>query len=185
MDVFVSKLSGTGDLVYSTYLAGSESDHMPRIAVDAAGQAHVVGLTLSSDFPVANAYQPALSGQLDVFVTTLNAAGNGLVFSTYLGGSDLDVDSSQSLGPDVAIGPSGETIVTGTTRSRDFPTRDAAQPTFAGGATDAFVARYDSIGRISFSTYLGGTADDFGRRVIVDSTGAAFVVGATTSVDFP
>lgn len=186
MDVFVVKLSEAGSLVYGTYLGSFASDYMPRIAVDTSSQAHVVGITLSSNFPTANAAQPSHGGGFsDIFVTTLNAAGNGLVFSTFLGGSDQEVDSTQSLGPDVAIGPAGETIVTGTTRSRNFPTRDAVQPAFAGGATDAFVARYDSIGRIEYASYLGGSSDDYGRRVTVDSTGAAIVVGATTSVDFP
>jgi len=186
MDVFVLKLSEAGSLAYGTYLAGSGSDYMPRIAVDTSSQAHVVGITLSSNFPTAKAAQPSLGGGFsDIFVTTLNAVGNGLVFSTFLGGSDQEVDGTQSLGPDVAIGLAGETIVTGTTRSLDFPTRNAAQPAFAGGATDAFVAQYDSMGRMSYSTYLGGTADDYGRRVADDSTGAAIVVGTTTSADFP
>jgi hypothetical protein len=186
MDVFAVKVSDAGGLVYGTYLAGSGSDFMPRIAVDTASQAHIVGITLSSNFPTANAAQPSLGGGFsDVFVTTLNAVGNGLVFSTFLGGSDQEVDGTQSLGPDVAIGPAGETIVTGTTRSRDFPTRNAAQQSFVGGTTDAFVAEYDSIGRISYSTYIGGTGDDYGRRVADDSTGAVIVVGATTSADFP
>jgi hypothetical protein len=184
-DVFVVKLSAAGSLLYGTYLGGSAADYMPRIAVDASAQAHVVGITLSRDFPVASAWQPTLGGGSDIFVTTLNAAGSGLVYSTYLGGSDQEVDGSGSLGPDVAIGPTGEAVVTGTTRSVDFPTLRAVQATYAGGATDAFVARYESTGRLAYSTYLGGSGDDSGRRVAVDSTGSAIVVGATTSVDFP
>jgi hypothetical protein len=85
----------------------------------------------------------------------------------------------------VAIGPTGEAVVTGTTRSVDFPTLRAVQPTYAGGGTDAFIARYESTGRLAYSTYLGGSGDDAGRRVAVDSTGSAIVIGATTSVDFP
>jgi photosystem II stability/assembly factor-like uncharacterized protein len=185
IDVFVVKLSEAGSLAYGTYLAGSESDYMPRIAVDTSSQAHVVGITLSSNFPTANAAQPSLGGFSDIFVSTLNAAGNGLVFSTFLGGSDQEVDGTLSLGPDVSIGPAGETNATGTTRSLDFPTRNAVQPAFAGGVTDAFDAQYDSMGRIRYSTYLGGTADDYGRRIADDSTGAAIVVGTTTSADFP
>ena len=120
-----------------------------------------------------------------MFVTTLNEAGTGLVYSTFLGGSDQEVDWSQSLGPAVAVWPSGETVVTGTTRSIGFPTRDAMQSRHAGGSTDAFVAKFDAAGYLEYSTFLGGSADDYGRRVTIDSTGAVIVAGSTSSADFP
>ena len=186
MDVFVAKLSEAGSLTYATYLGGWGSDYNPRVAVDSAGQAHVVGVTLSQNFPVANAYQPSYGGgNSDIFVTTLNQAGNGLVYSTFLGGSDQEVDGSQSLGPAVAVGPSDETVVTGTTRSKNFPTHDAIQSVHGGGSTDAFAANFDSAGRLQYSTYLGGSGDDYGRRIAVDSTGSIIVAGATSSNDFP
>lgn len=186
MDVFVAKLSETGTLVYGTYLGGWGSDYNARIAVDAAGQAHVVGITLSPNFPVANAYQPALGGgYTDVFVTTLNAAGNGLVFSTYLGGNDQEVDWGPDLGPGVAVGPLGETVVSGTTWSHNFPMRNAVQPAYGGGRTDAFVASFDSAGQMQYSTYLGGSGEDYGGRVAFDSTGSVVVMGSTMSNDFP
>jgi hypothetical protein len=186
MEVFVAKFSESGTLSYSTYLGGTASDYNPRIAVDAIGQAHVVGLTLSPNFPTVNAFQPAHGGGFtDVFVTTLNAAGNALVFSTYLGGSDQEVDSTQNMGPAVAVGTLGETFVTGTTRSANFPMRDPIQPAYAGGGTDAFVATFDAAGHLSQSTYLGGTGDDYGRRVAVAPNGAIVVAGATFSNDFP
>jgi hypothetical protein len=185
MDVFVAKLSEAGALTYATYLGGWGSEYNTRIAVDALGQAHVVGVTLSGNFPIANAYQPAHGGgYYDVFVTTLNQAGNGLVYSTYLGGSDWEVDPSGNFGPDVAVGLSGETFVTGTTRSINFPTHDAIQPAYGGGATDAFVANFDATGHLQYSTYLGGSGSDSGRRVAVDPTGAVVVAGATSSADF-
>jgi hypothetical protein len=186
MDVVVAKLSESGGLTYATYLGGSGSDYYPRLAVDASGQAHVVGLTFSQNFPTANAFQPSHGGGYsDVFVTTLNQAGNGLVFSTFLGGSDQEVDSTQSLGPAVAVGPTGETMVTGVTRSRNFPTHDAIQSAHAGGMTDAFVARFDSAGRLWYSSYLGGSGDDSGRRIAADPAGAVVVAGATSSTNFP
>ena len=99
------------------------SDYAPRIAVDANGQAHVVGITLSTNFPTAHAFQPTHGGGFyDAFVTTLNASGTGLVYSTYLGGNDQET-WSQSGGPAVAIGPSGDAFVTGSTRSRPWPGR--------------------------------------------------------------
>jgi FIMAH domain/Beta-propeller repeat len=184
MDVFVAKISDAGSLVYSTYLGGWSSDYAPRIAVDGSGQAHVVGLTLSMNFPTANAFQPAHGGGwYDVFVTTLNASGSGLVYSTYLGGSAEEEVWSQSGGPAVAIGPSGDVFVTGSTRSTNFPTRDAIQPTYGGGFSDAFVANFDATGQLVYSTYFGGTGAEYGARAVVDPAGAVAIAGATNSAD--
>jgi hypothetical protein len=186
MDVFVAKLSATGAVAYATNLGGFGSDYSSKIAVDSFGQAHIVGLTLSTNFPTAHAYQPVHGGGFsDVFVTTLNQAGNALVFSTFLGGSDQEVDWTQSLGPDVALGPFGETFVAGTTRSTNFPRREAIQTTYGGGATDAFVAAFDAAGQLQASTYLGGSGQDLGRRVAFDLTGALVVAGSTNSTNFP
>ena len=185
MDVFVAKISGAGSLVYSTYLAGTASDYAPRIAVDSSGQAHVVGITLSTNFPTVNAFQPAHGGGFyDVFVSTLNATGSGLVYSTYFGGNDQEDTFSQTGGPAVAIGPSGDAFVTGSTRSTNFPTRDAIQPTYGGGLSDAFIANFDTAGQLVYSTYVGGTGTDHGARVAVDPEGAVGIVGATSSTNF-
>ena len=187
MDVFAAKFSAAGAVVYATYLGGFRSDYSPKIAVDSIGRAHIVGLTFSTNFPTANAYQPVHGGGFsDVFVTTLNPAGNGLAFSTFLGGSDQEVDGTQILGPDVALGPFGETFVTGATRSTNFPRREAIQATYGGGAADAFVAAFDAAGQLQSSTYLGGSGQDAGRRVAFDFTGGALVVaGSTNSTNFP
>jgi photosystem II stability/assembly factor-like uncharacterized protein len=186
MDVFVAKISNAGALVYSTYLGGWSSDYAPKIAVDASGQAHVVGITLSINFPTANAFQPAHGGGFyDVFVTTLNPAGTGLVYSTYLGGNDQDGSWQGSTGPAVAVGSSGEAFVTGATMSANFPTRDPIQPAHGGGDSDAFVANFDAAGDLVYSTYLGGTGPDYGTRVAVDPAGGAAVAGGTSSADFP
>jgi len=183
MDVFVAKISEAGALAYSTYLGGWASDWAPRIAVDASGQAHVVGITLSMNFPTANAFQPAHGGgYYDAFVTTLNASGNGLVYSTYLGGSDQEY-WSQSGGPAVAIGPAGDAFVTGGTKSTNFPTRDALQSTNGGGDSDAFVANFDAAGHLRSSTYFGGSGVDSGARVTVDPAGAVVVAGTTSSTN--
>jgi len=185
MDVYVAKISEAGALVYSTYLGGWASDYRPGIAVDGSGQAHVVGITLSMNFPTANAFQPAHGGgYYDVFVTTLNAAGNGLVYSTYFGGNAEEDTFSQTGGPAVAIGPSGDAFVTGSTRSTNFPVRNAIQAAYGGGSSDAFVANFDTAGQLVYSTYVGGSAADFGARVAVDPAGAVAIAGATSSTDF-
>jgi photosystem II stability/assembly factor-like uncharacterized protein len=184
MDAFVAKISDAGALVYSTYLGGGGSDYWPKIAVDGSGQAHIVGITLSTNFPTANAFQPAHGGGFyDAFVTTLSASGGSLVFSTFFGGNNQDGWWQNSGGPAVAVGPSGETFVTGATTSNNFPTRDAIQPSHGGGNSDAFVANFDAFGQLVYSTYFGGTGADYGTRVAVDPAGNVAVAGATTSPD--
>src|SRR5262249_42982187 len=122
-DAFVARLSADGSaLVFSTYLGGSGSDVGYGIAVDpASGDALVTGSTGSTNFPTANPLQAVYRGFFDVFVTRLNAAGSALVYSTYLGGSRLDV------GRAIAVDPvTGDALVTGDTISSDFPTTPGA-----------------------------------------------------------
>jgi hypothetical protein len=138
VDAFVTELSTTGDaLVYSTYLGGNDSDFGNDIALDSAGNASVVGQTVSTDFPTtADALQSANAGFNDAFITRLNATGTGLTFSTYFGGSAFDSAFS------IAVDAAGSIYVTGQTGSTDFPTTAGAfQTVFGGGSSDAFVAR--------------------------------------------
>ena len=179
-DAFVVKLNAAGNsFVYSSYLGGSGSDQGRAIAVR-SGSAYVTGLTSSSNFPLANPLKSVLAQfDTDAFVTKLNASGSALDFSTYLGGSSTD----QGLG--IAVDSNGGVYVTGSTFSSDFPTQSAPQPGFNGG-TDAFVTKLNSAGTsIAYSTYLGGTSNDQGNGVAVDSAGNAYVVGTTSSTDFP
>src|SRR5207249_2771561 len=124
IDAFVTKLSPDGaTLLYSTYLGGSYSDSGVAIAVDGSGSAVVTGVTRSSDFPTLNAMQPAYGGAgdcfadacRDAFVTKLNPDGNGLVFSTYLGGGGDEEAHA------IALDSAGSAHVTGWTRSDNFP----------------------------------------------------------------
>jgi hypothetical protein len=164
-------------LVYSTYLGGSGSEIGVGIAVDSLGNAYVTGNTTSSNFPTAVALQPATGGGRDAFVTKLNAAGTTLLYSTYLGGSDSDQGNS------IAVDSTDNVYVTGETSSTNFPTTAGAfQMTNAGGIADAFVTKLNPTGTsLLYSTYLGGTGDDSGFGIAVDSTGNAYVTGHTTS----
>ena len=171
-------------LVYSTYLGGSGFDLSYRIAVDGAGSAYVTGETASTDFPTtAGAAQTTYAGGTwDVFVTKLDATGSARLYSTYLGGSFSDT------GAGIAVDAAGSAYVTGNTGSTDFPTTAGAlQATHAGGFQDAFVTKLDATGSgLVYSTYLGGSSADFGRRgIAVDGTGSAYVTGETHSIDFP
>lgn len=178
-DAFVTKLNATGSaLVYSTFLGGSEIDFGFAIAVDAAGSAYVTGQTDSANFPTAQPLQGEYQGGTDGFVSKLNGAGNGLVYSTFLGGSDFDLSSS------IAVDRSGSAYVTGITVSPDFPTANALQE-MSGGADDAFVAKLNPAGNaLTYSTYLGGSDSDTGSDIAVDSAGNAFITG-TGRGDFP
>ena len=181
-DGFVTRFNSTGAaLVYSTYLGGSARDNARQIRVDGAGNAFVVGVTRSIDFPVtAGAFQPASAGITDVFVSQLNAAGSALNYSTYFGGSSSDS------GFGIAIDDSGDAYITGWTQSVDLPvTPGAFQPAPLSFLT-AFVARLNAAGSgIVYATYLGGTVLDQGLGIAVDSGDNAWVTGNAQSSNFP
>lgn len=181
-DAFITKLNsdGTG-LIYSTYLGGTGNDFGLGIAVDSTGDVYVTGGTQSADFPTtAGAFQTALAGSTDVFVTKLNDTGSALIYSTYLGGSS----SNSGLG--IAVDSTSDAYVTGGTQSADFPTTAGAFQTAIAGNTDAFVTKLNDTGTaLSYSTYLGGSGDDRGEGVAIDHTGNAYVTGVTRSPDFP
>jgi hypothetical protein len=192
---FVSKLTPDGaQLVYSTYLGGSESQAVGGIAVDEQGNAYVTGVTASSDFPttpgVLQEYagnRLCIEGCTDAFVTKLDPSGSALVYSTYLFG-ELDDAGSR-----IAVDRGGNAYVVGTTNSSYFPIVDAFQASNRG-LDDVFVAKLDPDGkRLVYSSYLGGsraapsprTGVDEGWSLALDPSGNAYVVGYTQSYDFP
>jgi len=166
-------------LVYSTYLGGSDNEFARGIAVDPSGSVYVTGASLSTDFPVTNPLKASPGGFNDTFVAKLNPTGSALVYSSYLGGSRDDFGNS------IAVDASGSAYVIGATHSTDFPTARPLQPA-SKGFVDAFVAKLDPTGSaLVYSTYLGGSRDDFGRGIAVDPSGNAYITGRTLSVDFP
>jgi hypothetical protein len=181
-DVFVTVLNPTGSgFVYSTYLGGVSTEGGNGIAVDAAGNAYVTGST-GTGFPTTpGAVQSTPGGGGEAFVTALNAAGSGLLYSTYLGGSGGDV------GNKIAVDAAGNAYVTGNTGSSNFPiTAPAFQTSLAGGSSDAFIAALNPTGSgLVYSTYLGGTGTDQGAGIAIDAAGNAYVAGSTASTDFP
>ena len=181
-DAFVTKLNPAGTaLVYSTYLGGSNEDYATGIALDASGDAYVTGYTNSTDFPVKNALQAENAGGYDAFVAELSADGASLIYSTYWGGSSDDI------GTGVAVDSSGNAYISGYTASPEFPvTPGALQANYGGGDHDGFVVKFNSGGaELGYSTFLGGSADDYAYGVAVDSAGDAYVTGATNSANFP
>jgi Beta-propeller repeat len=181
-DAFVTKLNAAGSgLVYSTFLGGTQFDDGMAITVDAAGNAYVAGETGSSNFPTtAGAFDRTRNGEFDVFVAKLNAAGSALVYSTYLGGSLVDLPW------DIAVDSANTAFVVGDTRSPDFPTTAGAFDTTANGAFDGFVTRLNATGSaLLYSTFLGGSDMEGAGSIAVDAASNAYVAGATPSADFP
>ena len=180
-DLFVTKFSAAGNsLVYSTFLGGSDTEEGFGIAVDGSGCAYVTGSTSSSDFPTQNAYDASYDGGYDVFMTKFSAAGNSLVYSTFLGGSSDDEE-----GGDVAVDGSGCAYVTGYTASSDFPTQSAYDASYNGGY-DVFVTKFSGAGNsLVYSTFLGGSGNEEGYSIAVDGSDCVYVAVTTSSSNFP
>ena len=190
-DGYVFKLNPSGSTrLYSTFVGGSSCDRIYGLALDNAGSAYLTGQTFSSNFPTQSPLRPALGGGSgctfngaavncpDAFVTKLSAAGNALVYSTYLGGAGSD------FALDIAVDPTGAAYVTGAAGSPDFPLANPLQPTYRAG--DAFVTKINPAGSaLAYSTYLGGSGSDSGWGIAVESSGVAHVSGITFSTDFP
>jgi hypothetical protein len=169
-DAFVTKLNASGAIVYSTYLGGMGEDFAQAIGVDAAGNAYVAGRTNSTDFPTVGAAQPANAGGDDVFLTKFSPTG-ARVYSSYFGGSGNDIAKSL-----VVVGSS--IYITGRTTSTNLPVVGPLQGTYAGGADDAFVARFSTAGGPpQYSTYLGTADHESAQAIAVDATGAMYVTG--------
>jgi hypothetical protein len=182
-DIFVTKLNAAGtELVYSTYIGGTSDDRGYGIALDSDGHAYVTGTTSSSDFPVTVGvcYDSSFNGVRDAFVTKIGDFGNLLNYSTFLGGTDVED------GYAIAVDSGGNAYVTGHTSSTNFPaTGGVFDPTHNGGK-DVFVSKINYAGTaLSYSTFLGWSADEDGRGIAVDEAGCAYITGKTESTFFP
>ena len=195
-DAFVTKLNpAASQVVYTSYLGGTADEYlidsyagfvtgaMKTCAVDAQGRMHVATTTVSSDFPVtAGAFRGSMSGPGDATLTRLSPSGSALEYSTFIGGSDTEYWSS------IALNGAGEVWMTGHTHSNDFPTVSPTQANRAGpGAeADVFVSRFNSTGTaLTFSTYLGGSGNEYPFDIAVDAANNAYIVGGTGSLNFP
>lgn len=185
-DLFIGKLNPDGsDLVYLTYLGGSEDDNPDGIDVDAVGHVYIAGRTNSTDFPTTpgafnRSYVDETHSGLNGFVAKIDATSGVLVYSTFIGGSKYDGVTS------IKVDGDGNSVVTGWTRSNDFPTTPGSFASNRTGYQDAFIAKFDSIGSsLIYSTLLGGREQQTGESIALDVAGDAYVTGWTTSPDFP
>jgi len=189
LDGFITKFDPSGSsLIYSTYLGGGATDYINGIALDASGDAYLVGQTFSSDFPVTpGAFQTSCGTgaacSAKAFVTELNSSGSALVYSTYLGGS------RKNQGNGISLDDSGDAFITGWTQSTDYPVTPGAFQTSCTCSTapDVIVTELNPTGTaLVYSTYLGGvTSADVGYAIAVNSSGNAYITGYTQSTDFP
>ncbi len=170
-----------GDLLYSTFLGGSELDWGNAVALDAAGRVTVSGSTESSDFPTTpGIFDPSHNGSYDAFVVRLNATGNALDYANFLGGRGLDY------GDNLTLDAAGRTTMTGWTESGNFPATPGAFDTSFNGGYDAFVVQLNAAGSaLDYATFLGGSGSEYSTALALDAAGHATVSGWTESSDFP
>ena len=184
-DAFLVKLSPAGsNFVYSTYLGGTNYDEAYDVAVDSNHCPYVGGMTLSPDFPVTNAFQKTIAGYSAVFVSKFNAAGAGLVYSTFLDGCSNDFARA------IALDAEGCAYICGHTQSTNFPLQSPLQANFAWSTNewprDVFITKLLPQGTgLVYSTYLGAPGQESPNDIVVDASGAAVVVGVTSSTNFP
>jgi uncharacterized repeat protein (TIGR01451 family) len=180
-DVFVTKFNPAGStLLYSTYIGGISYDSSNSIAVDSGGNAYVAGETQSTNFPVANAFQPTNAGGADAYVAKLNPTGSALLYSTYLGGADGELALS------INVDGRSNVYVAGVTRSTNFPTRNPLQANNGGGFWDIFVTKLNAAGSgLVYSTYLGDDEFDVVVDMTLDSSNNVYITGSTNSIGFP
>lgn len=192
-DAFVTKFSAAGNhLIYSTYLGGSDLENVypsPEelgpiyggIAINSNDEAYVTGLTKSANFPITpGAYQQSLKGLSDAFVTRLNASGNALLYSTLLGCNGVNAADG---GQGIAVDALGQAYVTGHDYAGGLPVNGFA--THAAGC-DGYVVKLNAAGSgLLYSTYLGGNSCNLGWGIAVDANQNAFVMGETSSTNFP
>ena len=179
-DAYVAKISpGGSSIIYASYLGGRGEDDVEDVAVDLSGNALVVGVTNSTDFPTTSPLQPSFRGVIDATVVKLGPTGQ-LIGSTYLGGSGPDYATA------VALSSDGQIYVTGITESSDFPVANELRKAGSNFGTDAFVTKFDpTLSSILYSTYLGGSGEDIPYGIAVDAAGNVHLAGTTTSTDFP
>ena len=196
--IFVTKLNAAGSaLIFSTYLGGSGGDYGFAIALDPANNVYIAGATRSTDFPVTcGAYQSTdpstKTGTTTPFVAALNASGNALTYSTYLGGKGAaPIYQNGDEAEAIAVDASGSAYVAGFTSSPDFPvTANSFQPEIGGTTQNVFVTKLNPTGTgLVYSTFLGGSGGyfggDFGNAIAVDKSGDAFIAGEAQSSNFP
>ncbi|MBC7796704.1 MAG: SBBP repeat-containing protein [Pyrinomonadaceae bacterium] len=191
-DIFITKINSDGSsLVYSTFLGGSVVEEAFDIKLDASNNVYIVGSTQSTNFPTTTgSFDTIQSGAADGFITKLNANGNALIYSTFLGAENTDIVNT------IATDAAGNAYVAGRTNSNialepviisNFPTTLGAYDTsHNGGGFDSFVTKINPTGTtLVYSTFLGGNDFEGPAAIAVKTDGTAVIAGTTDSPNFP
>jgi outer membrane protein assembly factor BamB len=182
-DFFVLKFDPSGDLLWDMIIGGSALDNASDLEVDGAGDIYIAGRSLSDDFPAVNAYQATKSGPSDAFLMKLDGDDGSILFSTYFGGTRAEWAHG------IALGADGRITIVGDTDSINLETVNPIQEDLTlleCFCQDFFVTQFSpAADEVLFSTYLGGTFDEYSKDVSVDASGNIYVAGRTRSEDFP
>ena len=176
-DAFITKLTPTGQLAWSSFLGGDKYDEGMGIATDAAGNVFVSGTTSSTNFPAAGGYSTTAIGNYDACIVKVSGDGQ-LLWTRVFGGKSNDYARA------LAVYQNGNVICAGRTQSTDFPMLNAFDSSYNGG-DDAFVARFSASGELAWSTFLGGSGLDSANGAALDASGNVLIAGQTKSANFP
>ncbi len=168
-------------LIYSTFIGEADEDWGWRITLDSKNNAYITGDTSSPDFPTTpSCFNDSHSGEYDVFVCKLNQDGSDLVYSTFVGGEEYDGACG------IALDSGNNVYITGNTHSLEFPTTSGCFDDSGDEWGETYVFKLNQDGSdLVYSTFVGGSENDYGWGVAVDSKNNAYVTGYTESTDFP
>lgn len=181
-DIFLVKLNSQGNLlIFSTMIGGDDNDVPTDLVIDSKNNIYLTGFTYSPNFPVTtDAFQQTLEGGSDGFVIRFNGNSTEIEFATLLGGKDIDIAYG------IALDNSHCIYLTGLTLSQDFDITNGTFQTYSAGGIDGFITKMNSDGSsLIFSTYMGSSDDDLGKKIIVDTNSNIYIVGYTNSANFP
>ena len=182
-DGFVARFSADRTaLEVSTLIGGDGEEVTVGLFVDGAGDIYLCGATTSSDFPTtAGSLQTEnMGGDYDAFLCKLDSKAQSLIYSTYLGGGDLDIVFG--IVPD----GTGAARFAGFSGSSDLPTTSGCFQSNLTGMYNIVAGKLDARGAsLTFLTYIGGTSLDVAMQMAVDSAGCIYIAGGTSSDDYP
>ncbi|MFH1050516.1 MAG: SBBP repeat-containing protein [bacterium] len=185
-DCFVSKLDSTGSsLIYSTYIGGSAYDYASDIVLDSSSNAYLTGVTLSSNFPITTGAYDKIYNSENLFICKLNSAGSILDYSTFVGSNVGEVLNYYST-PSLVLNESNDAFVTCMTYASNFPVSANAFDNSFNGLYDAFLCKVSNDGSsLVYSTFIGGSAEDYGKNLTIDDDNVIYITGDTKSSNFP
>jgi hypothetical protein len=179
-DVFVSKITSDGQLlIFSTYFGGSDRESIINMKIDSLNNIIISGQTDSVNFPIINAINPIYGGNRDGFILKFSSDGQNIVFSTFIGGSGLDIITGMDLDY------FGNIILCGLTLSSNIPIHNGFYSFFGGREHDGFVIKLLSGGSSLFETYYGGASKEDSIRIGINDALSIFIIGSTKSREFP